>query len=278
MMSIHELAKLSGVSVRTIHYYDQIDMLKPCAIEPNGYRKYDRGSLERLQQIMFYKEMDLPLKRIKVIMSKPQSDPKAVIRGQKDVLEAKRKRLGRLIERMEHILKGEEDMDFGVFKHHELEELLRSRLSQLEPQLRQALIAEYGGMEACLEELMRNEAAIIEIAVKDYGSLGGYIASLKAEPLPDTNAGKLQIRLDGIVGQIAAYKGREISDPQVQELVEEWKCTAHQIFHSEDISPLFKQIYTGYMHGKETGTIIDTRHGKGAAVFVGRAMEYNALS
>lgn len=212
MMSIHELAKLSGISVRTLHYYDKIHLLKPCSIESNGYRKYDGDSLRRLQQILFYKEMDLPLKSIKMIMGQPQSDPKAVIRSQKAVLEAKQKRLTRLIDRMEHILKGDQNMDFSVFAHRELEEVLRSRLFQLEEHHRQALIAEYGSIDACMEQLMSNKARIIELAVKDYGSLDSYMDSLKTESsLPYEGPEQLQTRLDGIVEQIAVFKNRQLA-------------------------------------------------------------------
>jgi DNA-binding transcriptional MerR regulator len=90
MMTIHELANFSGISVRMLHYYDRIDLLKPCCVEQNGYRKYNEGSIRRLQQIMFYKEIDIPLKKIKDIMNQPGFDQRAAIRDQKDILIAKR--------------------------------------------------------------------------------------------------------------------------------------------------------------------------------------------
>ena len=57
-MTIHELANFTGISIKTLHYYDKIDLLKPYCIAPNVYRQYNEDSLKRLQQIMFYKEMD----------------------------------------------------------------------------------------------------------------------------------------------------------------------------------------------------------------------------
>ena len=74
-MHIKEFAKLTGVSVRTLHYYDEIELLKPSFFdEQNGYRFYDETSLMRMQQILFYRELDFPLKDIQMILSSPDYD------------------------------------------------------------------------------------------------------------------------------------------------------------------------------------------------------------
>ena len=72
---IKEFAKLTDVSVRTLHYYDETGLLKPAFVdEQNGYRFYDENSLERMQQILFYRELDFPLKDILKILSSPDYD------------------------------------------------------------------------------------------------------------------------------------------------------------------------------------------------------------
>lgn len=74
-MHIKEFAKLTGVSVRTLHYYDEIELLKPSFVdEQNGYRFYDETSLMRMQQILFYRELDFPLKDIQMILFSPDYD------------------------------------------------------------------------------------------------------------------------------------------------------------------------------------------------------------
>lgn len=275
MMTIHELANFSGTSIRTLHYYDKIDLLKPCCIEQNGYRKYNEDSLSRLQQIMYLKEMDLPLKEIKKIMDQPGFDQKAAIRDQKELLMAKRNRLTRLIEQMEQILEGNNTMDFSVFEHNELEEVFRSRIMQLDADYQQALINQYGSLDAFVENMIANEANIKESAIKYYGSVDKYIESLKQEPLPKEGIGKLQAKLDGIVKQIAAYKGEEVSNPEVQKLVVDWKQTAQLIFQMDDISEVFRLIYNGYMDKQEVIKAMDDIYGEGSIVYVGKAMEYN---
>ncbi len=276
-MTIRELANISGISIRTLHYYDKIDLLKPCRIEQNGYRQYNEESLKRLQQIMFYKEMDLPLLKIKNILSQPDFNQKEAIGDQMDLLIAKRNRLTKMIEMMEQILKGNNKMDFSVFEHNELKEVFTNRIMQLGEEYRQALVDEYGSIDACVEELIKNEAKIKVSAVKHYGSVAKYIDALKKAPLPTENRGKLQLKLDGLVKQIAAYKGEDVSNPKVQKLVNQWKETAKEIFETDEYLDMFRRIYSGYMNNTEVIKVMDEMYGSGAITFVGKAMEYNDI-
>ncbi len=86
-MSVKEFAELTGVSVRTLHYYDEINLLKPSEIdENNGYRFYDQAALERMQEILFYRELDFPLKSICEILSSPDYDKQKALAQQKKLL------------------------------------------------------------------------------------------------------------------------------------------------------------------------------------------------
>jgi len=279
MMTIHELADFSGISVRTLHYYDKIDLLKPYCVEQNGYRKYDEDSLRRLQQIMFYKEMDLPLKEIRNILNHPCFDQKEAIQDQKDLLTAKRNRLTKLIEQMACILKGDNAMDFTIFEHNELEEVYRSRIMQLEAEYQQELINIYGSIDAFIERAMKNKAHIEDSAIKHYGSVDKYIESLKQAPFPKEGMGKLQLKLDGIVKKLADCKGEEVSNAGVQKLVDEWKETFKLMLEKYDLlekfPQQFQQIYHTYMDGIEIKKYLDEMYGEGSIAFVGRAMEYN---
>lgn len=97
-MSVKEFAELTGVSVRTLHYYDEINLLKPAEIdENNGYRFYDRTALERMQEILFYRELDFPLKSICEILSSPDYDKQKALSEQKKFLILKKERLERII-------------------------------------------------------------------------------------------------------------------------------------------------------------------------------------
>ena len=86
-MLIRDFAKLTGVSIRTLHYYDEIGLLKPSIVdEQNGYRFYDEENLERMQEILFYRELDFPLKSIMLILSSPDYNKKSALKEQKNLL------------------------------------------------------------------------------------------------------------------------------------------------------------------------------------------------
>ena len=275
-MTIHELANFTGCSVRTLHYYDKIGLLKPQCLEQNGYRKYNEDSLLRLQQIMFYKEMDLPLKAIKNILNQPDFDRKEAIMEQKELLIAKRNRLTRLIEQMDQILKGEDTLDFSIFEHNELEEVFRNRMTQIDPEYQQALINQYGSLEEFIQNMMKNEENIKASAIKYYGSVKNYIESLKqAPPIPKEGMGRLQVKLDNTVKQIVAFQEKnDVSLPEIQSLVAEWKIIFQELCQMEDITELFKQIYHAYMESTEIINANDKVYGAGSTVFVGKVMEY----
>ena len=107
-MRIKEFAHFTGVSVRTLHYYDEIGLLKPAVVdEQTGYRFYDEQSLERMQEILFYRELDFSLKSICAILASPNYDKEQALKEQKRLLILKKERLERIIEALEQHEKGE---------------------------------------------------------------------------------------------------------------------------------------------------------------------------
>ena len=107
-MQITEFAKLTGVSVRTLHYYDEIGLLKPAEVDEwTGYRFYDEKNLEKMQQIMFYRELDFSLKSIIGILSSPDFDKQKALDEQKKLLILKKERLEKLIFAIDCAKKGE---------------------------------------------------------------------------------------------------------------------------------------------------------------------------
>ena len=87
MKTVHEVSRISGVSVRTLHHYDAIGLLKPTAVTEAGYRLYDDAALARLQNILLYRELEFPLKEIKAILDHPEFDEKTALRQQIKLLE-----------------------------------------------------------------------------------------------------------------------------------------------------------------------------------------------
>ena len=124
-LRIKEFAEVAGVSVRTLHYYDETGLLSPAYVdEHTGYRYYDENSLLRMQEILFYRELDFSLKSIGEILSSPDYDTKAALKEQKRLLLLKKERLERLISAVDGAMKGENVMkafDNSEFEKHKSE-------------------------------------------------------------------------------------------------------------------------------------------------------------
>ncbi|WP_028608499.1 MerR family transcriptional regulator [Paenibacillus harenae] len=100
-MKVKEVADLVGISVRTLHHYDEIGLLKPEELTESGYRVYSDESLELLQQILFFRELGFPLKKIKEIVSSPSFNNEEALELQRRMLLDKRRQLDRMIETLE---------------------------------------------------------------------------------------------------------------------------------------------------------------------------------
>ena len=127
--TINKLAKLAGISVRTLHYYDQIELLAPQRISSNGYRVYGQREVDRLQQILFYRELGVPLDEIKRLIGSANYDGMAALQGHLSAMKAKRDQIDRLIANLEKTIsaaKGETIMSdkekFNGFKQKLIEE------------------------------------------------------------------------------------------------------------------------------------------------------------
>lgn len=106
-VQIKEFADLTGVSVRTLHYYDEMGLLKPaCVDRSTGYRYYDETCLLRMQEILFYRELDFSLKSICEILSSANYDKEKALIEQKTLLILKKERLDRLISAVDDAMKG----------------------------------------------------------------------------------------------------------------------------------------------------------------------------
>ena len=102
--TVKQVAKLSGVSVRTLHHYDEIGLLKPDSVGANGYRYYGKDELLRLQQILFHRELGFPLEEIRQVLDAPEFDRLAALRAHRTKLEAETKRYRRLVRTIDETL------------------------------------------------------------------------------------------------------------------------------------------------------------------------------
>jgi DNA-binding transcriptional MerR regulator len=130
-MTVNEVSKLAGVSIRTLQYYDSIGLLKPAEYTESGYRLYDDAAMERLQQILLFRELEFPLKEIKEIVTRPDFDKNKALEQQIELLTMKKEHLEKLIDFARGIQNGGNNiMDFTAFDTSKLEEYTRKAKEQ----------------------------------------------------------------------------------------------------------------------------------------------------
>ena len=235
-MQIKEFADATGVSVRTLHYYDEIGLLKPAFVDgATGYRYYDESALLRMQEILFYRELDFPLKSIGEILSSPHYDRTAALKEQKNLLILKKDRLERLISAIDGAVKGENVMP--AFDNSEFEKT------------RAEAKARWGDTDAYRE---------YEAKAGDY----------TAQDKNDLAAGMDQIMAAFAVckksGETAASAGAQALVGRLQNYI-----TAHCYTCTDQILAGLGQMYVADERFRQN---ID-KHGMGTAVFIRDAIE-----
>lgn len=226
MMTVKQVANLTGVSVRTLQFYDEIGLLKPAGLTEAGYRLYDENTLETLQQILFFKELDFTLKEVKTIMENPQFDKMNAFIKQRELIQLKRDRLNALIELLDKLIKGEKCMDFKKFDMTDY----FNALNEYRQNNSEEIVKQFGSLESFDEMLtmMRSrEDEIGEMAVKQYGSIENYTKAAQknlARFLADgpafsrTEALSLAEKTEALTRKLTADLTKDPADPGIREI------------------------------------------------------------
>ena len=172
MKTVKDVSEITGVSIRTLRYYDEIGLLKPTELTEAGYRLYDNKALEKLQEIMFFRELEVPLSEIKKIMDSPDYDKEQVLLTQKILMEQKRNRLNGIIELITDVMKGVNTMSFEAFSTEEVEKIANHTLECMSKDSIEEQVKKFGSLEKYKEYLssgFTNEQAMADL-MKWYGS------------------------------------------------------------------------------------------------------------
>lgn len=236
---IHEAAAMAGVTVRTLHHYDRIGLLRPRTDPANGYRLYGKAELERLRQILFFRELGFSLGEIRAFLEHPDFDGRAALENQRRLLWAQRERLDGLIRLIDDLMKGETDMNFEVFD--------RSAIEAQKEKYREEALRHWGDTDAWKE----SQARTAKYGDDDWRRAAG--------------------GLEDLMAQFAALRDGDPADAPAQELVAAWQqhITDHFYTCTREILAGLGQMYTADPRFTES---IDA-HGAGTAAFIGRAIE-----
>lgn len=202
-MTVHEVARLAGVSARTLRYYDQLGLLPPASATEAGYRLYGEADLRRLQRILFLRELDFPLKEIVPMLKAEAQDNRLAVEKHRELLRLKAKRLQGLIDLCGRILTGEDNMSLNEFNQEELEAQRNQYAKEVEER--------WGKTDAYRESAKKTAA----YTAKDW-------AAVKAET-------------DAVFSGFAALVGHSPVSPEVRALVVKWReLISSRFYHCSD--------------------------------------------
>lgn len=277
MRTVKEISDLTGISVRTLHYYDEIGLLKPTEKSEAGYRLYDDKALETLQQILFFREFDLSLKEIKAVMENPALDRNRILKMQRNMLAAKKERMERLIAGIDNILRGDNTMDFEVFNRSEIEDMYTAMAANLSEGQKAVFIEKYGSMAAWKKNFL--ESASTEAAQKNfrkvvewYGSKEKALEASRDPQNPELFPAYAR-RVSSIIQKLSEKKGLDVNSFEIKELIGEYDFVAKQMYQMSDVTALTLELAHAYRTNAEIQAVQDSIYGEGTTEFVGRAME-----
>jgi DNA-binding transcriptional MerR regulator len=172
MYTVKQLSEMAGVTPRTLRYYDRIGLLAPTRVGTNGYRYYDHEALLRLQQILLYRELELPLERIRAILERPDFEIEAALVSHKAELARRRTRLERIITIVEdtlQYLKGKMEMNekqlFAAFSDEEQAEMEKEAMQLYDPEIVRESNRRYRALSAAEKQAIADEGNALYLAI-----------------------------------------------------------------------------------------------------------------
>ncbi|MCM1253979.1 MAG: MerR family transcriptional regulator [Clostridium sp.] len=282
MKTVSQVAKLTGISIRTLQYYDEIGLLKPSEVTSSGYRLYNDETLQTLQQILFFKELGFQLKEIREILEKPDFDRMLAFKKQKELLLLKRNRLDRLIQLLSRLEKGEQCMSFKEF---DLSDYIAA-LEDFKHNSADDIVKYWGSIEnfdMFIQKIKDDETEIAKDAIAHFGSVENFTESVKYNlahfsEVVEEKLSKIpeELKQIDLFQKLASHKDKDVSADEVQGIVKEIISFAYGnvspdiLGNHEDYCKTIIEIYSNdYLK-----TMFDTRNGSGSADYVVKAFQY----
>lgn len=276
MRTVKEVSELTGISARTLHYYDEIGLFPPTGKSEAGYRLYDDRALEILQQILFFREFGIPLKDIKTVMKNPSLDRNQILQLQREMLVEKKERMERLIASIDNVLKGDKKMDFSVFTKTEIEKMFQLMIDSMTEEIRQTAIGEFGSIEhwkrhyievVSSEDMQKRYAKIVEW----YGGKDAYLSTLE-NPISKEVAERYKKREETIRQKLIEKRGCDLNSFEVKGVIGEYGFVMKQVCQMKEEEGLMLAVAQSYRN-RQCQQAIDQEYGEGAAEFFAQAIE-----
>ncbi|GFI64457.1 HTH-type transcriptional activator mta [Lachnospiraceae bacterium] len=282
MRTISQVAELTGISTRTLQYYDEIGLLKPTELTKSGYRLYDDEAMQKLQQILFFKELGFKLKEIKELLQKPDFDRIKAFKRQKELLLLKRNRTDRLIQLLSRLEKGEQCMSFQEF---DLSDYI-SALEDFKNSSTDDIIKYWGSIEnfdLFIQKIKDDESEVAKLAIQHFGSIEKYTETMKhnlehfselMETQLTEEVEEIGKQSDILYGKLTADLSEDVSSPKIQSIVYELlqfiqKNSTSVFLDKPCINVLIDTYSSDYIK-----SMTDSKYGKGASDYIVKALRY----
>ena len=281
MKAISQVAKLTGISTRTLQYYDEIGLLRPSEVTDSGYRMYNDDALQELQQILFFKELGFKLNEIKEILQRPDFDRIAAFKKQKELLLLKRNRTDRLIQLLERLEKGEQCMSFKEF---DLSDYI-SALENFKSNQAEEVIRHWGSVEnfdMFIQKIKDDEEHVAKLAIQEFGSIEKYTEAMKhnLEHFSEIMENTLsqipeEMETEDKFLKLASHKGEDVTSDSIQNMVKEIIAYAHGNAPSELVGDDDNYCHTiiDTYSNDYLKKVFNTKHGEGASDYIVKAFE-----
>ena len=274
MKTVKDVSEITGISIRTLRYYDEIGLLKPTELTEAGYRLYDNKALEKLQEIMFFRELEIPLIDIKKIMDNPNYDKERALLAQKSLLEQKRNRLNGIIELITDVMKGVNTMSFGAFGNEEVQKMVNHTLSCMSKESLDEQVQKYGSMEKYKEYLISgfaNERATADL-LKWYGSKEKVMEAVMQSTGSVEEIKQGQDENAKIYKQFMAAKeagNMDMAHSAVEMLAENYKT----MFMLDNARNILIDLAKEYSSNEKLAEVTDKQYGAGCSDYIANAIK-----
>lgn len=282
MRTISQVAELTGISIRTLQYYDEIGLLKPSELTPSGYRLYDDEALQKLQQILFFKELGFRLKEIREILQKPDFDRIAAFKKQKELLLLKRNRMDRLIQLLSRLEKGEQCMSFKEFDLTDYIDALENFKSRNTDDI----IKHWGSIEnfdLFIQKVKEDEPEVAKLAIKHFGSIENYTEAMRynlehfseiVETQLTEDVKEIGQQSDRLYATLTADLTADVSSPEIQSIVQEIFQFIQKNSNGASPGKPYLNVLINAYSSEYVRNIADAKYGEGASEYIVKAFQY----
>lgn len=270
MKTIKEVSEIAGISIRTLRYYDEIGLLKPVQLTDAGYRLYDNQSLAKLQLILFFRELDFPLKDIRKILDDPDYDREQLLIAQKALLEKKRNRLNGIIELITDVIGGINTMSFEAFNNEDIQKMVDHSLECMSPELLQEQIKKHGSIEKYREVLtngfLGNEKSMAQV-INWYG---GKEKAVEAVLQSTGNMEELKQEQDATAEVYAQFKTAKETDniDLAYDAVSRLAKCYKEMFKLDNARNILLDLAKEYLQLEKLAEITDMQYGSGISEYI----------